>query len=54
MAESHITGLLGIASERLYAGCQQLQFKGSVLILLRYVDPFNATFRRMGDIPAAF
>ncbi|MBU2739709.1 hypothetical protein HJG40_13175 [Acidithiobacillus sp. ATCC 19703] len=33
---------------------QQLQFRGSMLTLLKYMDPFNATFRRMGDIPATF
>lgn len=33
---------------------QQLHFRGSMLILLKYMDPFNATFRRMGDIPATF
>ena len=33
---------------------QQLQFRGSMLTLLKYMDPFNTTFRRMGDIPATF
>lgn len=33
---------------------QQLQFRGSMLTLLKYMDPFNDTFRRMGDIPATF
>ncbi|MBU2843835.1 MULTISPECIES: hypothetical protein [Acidithiobacillus] len=33
---------------------QQLQFRGSMLTLLKYMDPFNATFRRISDIPATF
>ncbi|MBE7567784.1 hypothetical protein HER14_00205 [Acidithiobacillus thiooxidans] len=33
---------------------QQYQFRGSMLTLLKYMDPFNATFRRMEDIPATF
>ena len=32
----------------------ELKFKGSMLTLLKYMDPINATFRRMGDVPATF
>ena len=32
----------------------ELKFKGSMLTLIKYMDPFNATFRRMGDVPATF
>ncbi|WP_414040091.1 SCP2 sterol-binding domain-containing protein [Acidithiobacillus sp. M4-SHS-6] len=32
----------------------ELKFKGSMLMLLKYMDPLNTTFRRMGDVPATF
>lgn len=32
----------------------ELKFKGSMLKLIKYMEPFNTTFRRMGDVPATF
>jgi len=33
---------------------KQLAFRGSMLTLIRFMEPINGTFARMGDIPARF